>query len=75
MTAVAVCNDVPQVADGTALTGCTAVVFVDSSEIPLGLFQGFTPDVAGPCAAAVVGLWAFAWGISEVVRVVRSTRI
>jgi hypothetical protein len=75
MTAVAVCNDSPQVPDGTALAGCTAVVFVDSSELSSGFFAGFTPDVALTCAGAVIGLWALAWCVAQLVRLVRTSRI
>lgn len=69
MTAVAVCNDSPQVADGTALAGCSSVTFIDSSELPSNLFSGVTIDTMAPVYGAMLLSWAAAWGIRKCVDV------
>jgi hypothetical protein len=72
MTApVAVCEDVPSPADGSAFSSCTTVAWLDSSEIGTGFFDGFTMQNALDISAAVLVLWALAWLFKQFVRVSR----
>jgi hypothetical protein len=69
MSAIAVCADVPQVADGTAFTGCTLVEWVDASELPTNLFSGVTVEQMAPIYGAILLSWAAAWGIRRAIDV------
>jgi hypothetical protein len=66
MTMVAVCTDVTAPAEASAFSSCTAVAWMDSTNLSVGLFDGFTMDVALLCAGGIAAMWGLAWSISKI---------
>ena len=71
MTAVAICNDSPQAADGEAFAGCASVSWIDASELPTNLWSGVTMEVMSPVLGAILLLWAMAFGVKAAARALK----
>jgi hypothetical protein len=70
VTAVAVCNDAPQVADGSAYASCVNVSWIDASELPTSIFSGLDMSSGSLIAVAIMTLWALAYSIRSLVKTV-----
>jgi hypothetical protein len=70
VTAVAVCSDVPQVADGSAYSSCANVSWIDATELPTSIFSGLDMSSGSLIAVAIMTLWALAFGIRSIVKTV-----
>lgn len=67
MTMVAICLDAAQPAADAAFSACSAPVWVDSSSVVQGLFDGISMSDAGLLALAVITCWGVAFGIRAMI--------